>query len=288
MTARDRTTFGIRRRNLSSHFRQLILAALGMGLMLVMWALAAAATEPVRIPSPILVFDAIRQNLVEIRALEFASFGTGGIVQNLTYTTVNVLIGVAAGAVAGFAIGLLIGRVRVIRNLLEPPLLFVGTVPVLVLLPFLSLWFGTGRLATNGMVIFYTMVTVAVVTQQATTNISNHYDNYALSLGASSTRVLLQVIRPAVIPEVLGAVRVAWHSVGDSRQSLRFLVGRSGQGESSGSTHSTRPPPRSCPSCSPWALLQWSSMGLSLVSVAGWSGGRNRAWDLFAISSPPP
>ncbi len=200
---------GIRRRNLSSHFRQLMLAALGVGLMLVLWTLAAATTEPVRIPSPDLVFEAIGQNLFEIRALEFASFGTGGIIQNLTYTAVNVLIGVVAGAVAGFAIGLLIGRVRVIRNLLEPPLLFVGTVPVLVLLPFLSLWFGTGRLATNGMVIFYTMVTVAVVTQQATTNISSYYDNYALSLGAGSTRVLLQVVRPAVIPEVLGAVRVA-------------------------------------------------------------------------------
>lgn len=208
MTARGRSAVG-RRRNLSSHVRQLILAAVGLGLMLAVWSLAAAATEPVRIPSPILVFDAIRQNLVEIRALEFASFGTGGIIQNLTFTAVNVLIGVATGAGAGFVIGLLIGRVRLIRNLLEPPLLFVGTVPVLVLLPFLSLWFGTGRLATNGMVIFYTMVTVAVVTQQATTNISNHYDNYALSLGASSTRVLLQVVRPAVIPEVLGAVRVA-------------------------------------------------------------------------------
>lgn len=209
MTARYRTTVAIRRRNLSSRVRQLVLAALGVGLVLVMWTLAAAATEPVRIPSPILVFEAISQNLVEIRALEFASFGSGGIIQNLTYTAVNVLMGVAAGAVAGFAIGLLIGRVRVIRNLLEPPLLFVGTVPVLVLLPFLSLWFGTGRLASNGMVIFYTMVTVAVVTQQATTNVSNYYDNYALSLGASSTRVLLQVVRPAVIPEVLGAVRVA-------------------------------------------------------------------------------
>ena len=209
MTARDRSMVGTGRRNLSNHLRQMILAMLGVGLMVAIWSLAAAATEPVRIPSPILVFEAISQNLFEIRALEFASFGSGGIIQNLTYTAVNVLMGVATGAVAGFAIGLLIGRVRVIRNLLEPPLLFVGTVPVLVLLPFLSLWFGTGRLATNGMVIFYTMVTVAVVTQQATTNVSNYYDNYAQSLGASSTRVLLQVVRPAVIPEVLGAIRVA-------------------------------------------------------------------------------
>ncbi len=209
MRVRYRTATGVRRYKLSSVLRRLVLAVFGLVLMLAVWALAAAATEPVRIPSPILVFEALSQGLFEIRALEFASFGSGGIIQNLTYTAVNVLIGVTAGAVAGFAIGLLIGRVRVIRNLAEPPLLFVGTVPVLVLLPFLSLWFGTGRLATNGMVIFYTMVTVAVVTQQATTNISNHYDNYALSLGAGPTRVLLQVIRPAVIPEVLGAVRVA-------------------------------------------------------------------------------
>lgn len=209
MTVKHRTEVAVRRGRLLIRLRQLFLSVLGVGLALVVWSLAAAATEPVRLPSPILVFEAIAQSLFEIRALEFASFGSGGIVQNLTYTTVNVLVGVTVGATAGFAIGLLIGRIRVVRNLLEPPLLFVGTVPVLVLLPFLSLWFGTGRLATNGMVIFYTMVTVAVVTQQATTNVSNHYDNYALSLGAGPSRVLVQVIRPAVIPEVLGAVRVA-------------------------------------------------------------------------------
>lgn len=209
MKMSDRSIIGSERQRAATRLRQLILAALGVALMLVIWVLAAATTEPVRIPSPILVFESIYQNLFDIRALEFASFGSGGIIQNLTYTAINVLVGVAVGAVAGFVIGLLIGRVRVIRNLLEPPLLFVGTVPVLVLLPFLSLWFGTGRLATNGMVIFYTTVTVAVVTQQATTNISNYYDNYALSLGASSTRVLFQVIRPAVVPEVLGAIRVA-------------------------------------------------------------------------------
>ena len=189
--------------------RQLLLAALGVGIILGLWSLAAAFSEPVRIPSPVLVFEAIRDNLFEIPALEFASFGTGGIIQNLTYTAVNVLVGVGIGAVTGFVIGLLIGRVQVVQNLLEPPLLFFGTVPVLVLLPFLSLWFGTDRIATNGMVIFYTAVTVAVVTQQATANVSSYYENYAKSLGAGPGRMLVLVVRPAVIPEVLGAVRVA-------------------------------------------------------------------------------
>ncbi len=209
MEAVDRISSDTRRLKISEWARQLVLAALGVGMILGIWSLAAAVTEPVRIPSPVLVFDAIRGNLFEIRALEFASFGTGGIIQNLTFTAVNVVVGVGIGAIVGFAIGLLIGRVRMIRDLLEPPLLFFGTVPVLVLLPFLSLWFGTGRLATNGMIIFYTTVTVAVVTQQATANVSSHYENYARSLGAGPGRMLVQVVRPAVIPEVLGAIRVA-------------------------------------------------------------------------------
>ena len=189
--------------------RQIALAGLGIGIIIGLWSVAASFTEPVRIPSPVLVFAAIRDNLFDIRALEFASFGSGGIIQNLTYTAVSVLLGVGTGAVTGFIIGLLIGRIQVIQNLLEPPLLFFGTVPVLVLLPFLSLWFGTDRLATNGMVIFYTAVTVAVVTQQATANVSSYYENYAKSLGAGTARMLVSVVRPAVIPEVVGAIRVA-------------------------------------------------------------------------------
>ena len=209
MDALDHSDLSTRRLRVSRRARSLVLSLLGVGMIVGLWSLAAAATEPVRIPSPVLVFEAIRDNLFDIRALAFASFGTGGIIQNLTYTAVNVLVGVAIGSTVGFVIGILIGRVRVIRNLLEPPLLLFGTVPVLVLLPFLSLWFGTGRLATNGMVIFYTALTVAVVTQQATANVSSYFENYARSLGARPVRMLVQVVRPAVIPEVLGAIRVA-------------------------------------------------------------------------------
>lgn len=209
MEAVDQTGLASHWLKAAGRARQLGLALLGIGIILGLWSFAASLTEPVRIPSPVLVLEAIRDNLFEIRALEFASFGSGGIIQNLTFTAVNVLVGVCIGAITGFVIGLLIGRVRVVQNLLEPPLLLFGTVPVLVLLPFLSLWFGIGRLATNGMVIFYTAVTVAVVTQQATANVSSYYENYAKSLGAGPGRMLVQVIRPAVVPEVLGAVRVA-------------------------------------------------------------------------------
>ncbi len=189
--------------------RRVAFAALGIATIVAIWAVAAAATEPVRVPPPTVVWEAIRDNFVETEALAFVAFGTGGIVQNLGYTASNVLIGVGIGAVVGVCIGVLIARLRLVRDLLEPPLMILGTVPVLVLLPFLSLWFGTSRLATNGLVIFYTFVMVSVVAQQATMNVAGYFEHHARSLGASQTRIMSDVIAPAIIPEVMGAIRVA-------------------------------------------------------------------------------
>ena len=52
----------------------------------------AAATVPMRIPSPALVFGAIRVNPLENNELKFASKGIGRIIQNLACTAPSVLI----------------------------------------------------------------------------------------------------------------------------------------------------------------------------------------------------
>ena len=189
--------------------RQVALAVAGIALLIMVWWLASLTAQAVRIPSPLAVWDAIWVNLLEMRSVAFVAFGSGGILQNLAHTTWNVLLGVLVGAVLGIAVGVVVGRIEGVRNVLEPPLLFLGTIPVLVLLPFLSLWFGTSPLATNGLVIFYTFGTVALGSQQATMNISGYFEQYARTLGAGQGRVLTRVIAPAIVPEILGAVRVA-------------------------------------------------------------------------------
>jgi len=156
-----------------------------------------------------LVAGAIWGNLFEIKAVAFVGFGSGGIVQNLTSTALNVLTGVSIGTAAGMTVGVILGRVQVLRAVFEPILLFLGTIPVLILLPFLSLWFGASQVATYGLVIFYTFGTVALGAQQATVNVAGYFEQYARTLGASKPRILIQLIAPAILPEILGAVRVA-------------------------------------------------------------------------------
>lgn len=196
-------------RAVGSAARTVAFGALGVAAIVVLWILIAAATEPVKVPAPPAVWDALRANFNEAESLAFVAFGSGGIWQNLMFTLTNVLIGVAVGAFVGTFVGVLIARLRLLQEALEPPLVVLGTVPVLVLLPFLSFWFGTGRLATNGLVIFYTFVMVSVVADQATRNVSGHFEQHARSLGASDSRILAQVVAPAIVPELIGAIRVA-------------------------------------------------------------------------------
>jgi ABC-type nitrate/sulfonate/bicarbonate transport system permease component len=198
--------------------------------LVALWSVAAAATEPARVPGPLLVWRALRANFYDSPALNFATFGSGGILQNLIYTVTNVLLGVGIGAAAGICAGVLIARLRLLRDVLEPPLLLLGTVPILVLLPFLSFWFGTSRLATNGLVIFYTFVMMSVVAQQATMNVSDHFEQHALSLGASQSRIMVEIVAPAIVPELIGALRVALAFAWGFQAVAEVLGGQQGVG----------------------------------------------------------
>ena len=128
------------------------------------------------------------------------------------------------GATAGIFLGVLIARVRLARDLLEPPLLVLGTVPVIIFLPFLLLWFGTARIAQAGLVIFYALLTLTIVSQQAAMNVSGRYQQYALSLGARPRMLLFGVIFPAMVPEVIGGIRVAL-ALGWGFQAIAELIG---------------------------------------------------------------
>ena len=196
-------------------------------MLVAVWALIASVSEPVSVPGPSLVWEALRRNFWEAESLAFVAFGSGGLVQNLGYTVTNVLIGVGLGAVAGVVVGVFIARFRLLREALEPPLVLLGTVPILVLVPFLTFWFGTSRLATNGLVIFYTFVMVSVVADQATCNVSGYFEQHAQSLGASQARIMREVVAPAIVPAVYrGDPRRARVRLGLPRPSRRCSAAR--------------------------------------------------------------
>lgn len=214
-----------------SGLRRLVLAGLGLGLVIGAWWLLALGTDPIRLPPPDVVWETFLADFDAIPALQFVAFQEGGIGDALVFTTTNVLLGVALGSAIGFPLGALLGRVRVARDLLEPPLIVASTIPVLTLAPFLVIWFGTGRIVQSGMVILFSLVTVAAVTQQATQQVGERYTQYASSLGAGQRAILRYVVLPAVVPAAVGAVRVALAAGWSFATVAELLGGNAGIGK---------------------------------------------------------
>lgn len=185
------------------------LGLLGIAMVFGFWALVAALTGSGKFPAPLDVIEVIPDNMENIPAVTYVMFEQVGVSEALRYTTVNVLVTVAIGTAVGLPLGILMARVVTARQLLEPPLLVLGTVPLLIILPFITLWFGTARFAQSALVLVFTILTVSMAAQSAAETVSGHYANFAACLGASKARELRTVVLPASIPNVLGAIRVA-------------------------------------------------------------------------------
>lgn len=196
----------------------------GVVLVVLIWAGIAALMDPLRMPGPKLVWETLRVDWGTVPALEFVAFQAGGIQDALVYTTVNVVVGVGIGAVTGYVAGAAFGRWRILGDLMQIPMLVLGTMPVLVLLPFLLQWFGTARIVQSGLVIAFAFVTVAGVVQQATRDIDGRYGDYATTLGARGGRIVWSVLLPASLPATIGAIRVA-AAAGWSFAAVSELIG---------------------------------------------------------------
>ncbi len=215
---------GPRRPRLRGSALRVLLASLGVAFVVLIWWLLSTGYDAVRLPSPFVVIRTLRDDWSNIPALLYVSFQSGGIRDAVQYTAINVVIGVAIGTAVGYPLGATLGRSRLARDLVTPPLLVLTTVPVLTLLPFISIWFGTSRIASAGLVILFATVTVAAVAQNATTGIAAHYTNYAACLGARPRVIMREVVLPATVPALIGAVRVA-AAAGWSFESVSELLG---------------------------------------------------------------
>jgi ABC-type nitrate/sulfonate/bicarbonate transport system permease component len=198
-----------RLRGVARGLQSLGLGIAGLLLVLGLWAVVSGIANPLKVPPPGQVFDAIGNDWSNIPALAYLTFTKGGIGDALKYTAFNVITAVGIGTLLGVPFGIFLGRVRTASLALEPLLIALGTLPLLVLLPFITLWFGTARFAQSGLVLVFTFLTVTFASQAAATTVSEHYSNFAACLGASRGRTLWTVVLPAALPGVLAAVRVA-------------------------------------------------------------------------------
>jgi ABC-type nitrate/sulfonate/bicarbonate transport system permease component len=181
--------------------------ALGFGAVLAFWWIAAAHLGPARLPTPWDVAGSLFPLLWSSTALT-AQGGPSGIGEPLLYTTLHVLLGVGIGAAAGIALGVAMGTSRVLNDLLTKVIEIIRTIPPLAAIPFFLVWFGVSSTSRTLLVAFYTAVIVLISTRAAVRYTDPVFTAYAATLGAGRMRQLRTVVIPAVVPRIVGGIRV--------------------------------------------------------------------------------
>jgi len=195
---------GSRTRNIAN----LLLKVLAIPFLILLWALVSDAIGEYRLPSPSLVFTQFFATITESGRLAFSGAGRDGFLPHVLATLGKVTLGTTLGTLVGVLMGLLMMWYPHLRSFLRLPIDGLRAIPPLAFVPIFFMLFGRTLMAQLISLILYSFLLIVINTVNAVENVLPIYQRFAYTLGATRGRVFRTVILPAIVPELIGGVRV--------------------------------------------------------------------------------
>jgi NitT/TauT family transport system permease protein len=124
-------------------------------------------------------------------------------------TLLAVVQGLLIAIVLGTLIGLLMGRSQVAERLLRHYINGFYAVPMIVVLPLLSLWCGYSSLARLATIVFAAVFSIIVNVADGAKSVPREYIEVARSFRSNRLRLMTEVVLPAATPYFLAGLRLA-------------------------------------------------------------------------------
>jgi NitT/TauT family transport system permease protein len=186
--------------------RAILLGAGFPALLILLWHLAVAWTGTRLIPSP-------RQ--VAVMMVDF-SFGgiyddafSGTILTHIWKSMQRVYGGFFLAAAIGIPLGLMVGRIKLLRQLLDPTISLLRPIPVTAWLPLSMIFFGLGPNAAIFLVFLGAFYPVLLNTIFGVRSVDPRLFEAAAMLGCSGPAMFRQVVLPAALPSIFNGLRIA-------------------------------------------------------------------------------
>jgi NitT/TauT family transport system permease protein len=174
-------------------------------LLLLAWHLAVAAGMTRLIPSP----SEVAEYMVD--------FAWGGIWDDAFSATLHIHLlasmsrvygGFALAALVAVPLGLLIGRVPVIRQMLDPFLQLMRPIPVTAWLPLSMILFGLGPRSAFFLVFLGAFYPILLNTVFGVKNVEPRLFEAASMLGCRGNAQFFRVVLPAALPSIFTGLRL--------------------------------------------------------------------------------
>jgi sulfonate transport system permease protein len=152
------------------------------------------------------------------------------LLSNSLDTIMRLVAGLAAGGGLGLSLGLAMSWSRWTRRIVDLPVQFLRTLPLLAMVPLFQVWFGTAFLGEVLFVAYGIGVIVFAGTVNAVRNVPQIFIDNARTLGASRIALYRTIILPAILPEMRSTVLLSLGAGWGAVLGAEYLGAQSGLG----------------------------------------------------------
>ena len=190
---------------------------LGIAVLVVVWAVVAAATDTPSLPGPAEVWTALGDGITD-----------GALVEATVKTLIRLAFSFAAAIVVGTALGLLLSSFELARRSVRPLVVGLQITPFVAWVPLAVIWFGVTERAVVFVAIAGAFPSVALATLQAIRQVPPLYVRAGRTLGATGWDLQRSVVFPAALPGYMSGVQQAWGFAWKALMAGELIVPASG------------------------------------------------------------
>lgn len=188
----------IRRPTVGARIAAVFTPFYGLGVLLVIWAIATAVfpIPQYLLPSPFAVAERFS---VEWRIL----------LDNTRYTLIEVLGGFVGSILLGVPIAFAVVLSRPVERIVLPIVVASQAIPKVAIAPILVIWLGFGLFPKIVISFLTAFFPVLVATITGLKSVETEMIDLVRSMGASTPKVMLRVRLPAALPQIFSGLKVA-------------------------------------------------------------------------------
>lgn len=124
-------------------------------------------------------------------------------------TTKLTILGLLIGSIVGFVIAVILHILPIVQKMTYPLLILSQNIPIIVLAPLLTIWFGFGimpKLIVIGLVCFFPIVVAAL---DGFKNTAPELKYYMQMAGASKTQMFWKLELPYALPSLFSGLKIS-------------------------------------------------------------------------------
>lgn len=173
-------------------------AVFGVALLATWELVSGRLIDPFWISSPSRVFAYLWQVVRD-----------GSIFAHLAVTLYETVTGFLIGAVTGIGCGFLLGRRKILAQVLDPYIVAFNGIPRIALAPLFIIWFGIGPNSKVVLVVIVVFFLTFFSTYSGVKGVDLELRNVLRIMGATERQILVKVTIPATIPWIATGLKIS-------------------------------------------------------------------------------